>query len=441
MDGVVYSDRTPQVDYWVVRKAYSPVQVKEREVAASQNADSIPLHVENRHDFRSLSGFTLRWSLKRNGVSVQDGSVALSTKAKQTETVAIPARLPAGAGTDIFTLELRCVDETGRQLYERSLQVNTGATRDSRWSALLAALRDAAPVLEESAASVVVRHSAYRLELDRASGRLALLRPDGSSLVTAFGPHTGRNPTINDMGKGRERLPSLWTGSLLRDPADVKTAVRRTDAGIEISVSGRYVRPDKPDESVSGGYTLLAKANGTIEVSYAYAPEHATGDLLEAGLALSVPAQQSEFQWLGQGPYAGYPGKDRQNEYGLYHLNRDDLYLPGNRRAVELAAFAQPSGPGVLLSGERMTLDLENKDGATILSHLALVPGERSTNEGQGENVDISSRLKASSIKSISGRFILMPLSNEWPSHLAAWFGAPGTRVPVTRPFTRSYDQ
>jgi len=95
----------------------------------------------------------------------------------------------------------------------------------------------------------------------------------------------------------------------------------------------------------------------------------------------------------------------------------------------------------VLLAGDGLTVDLENKDGATILSHLAAVPGGYATNEGQGEKIDMSNRLAADQLRSIEGSFTLLPLSPAWPRPLATWQGAPSERVPVLKPFLRSYDQ
>ncbi len=441
MDGLVYSDRTPQTDYWLVRKVYSPVQIKERAPPARPGDQMLSFDVENRHDFRSLAGFHLVWALQQNGSVLRQGSVALAAPPKRTETVSVSVSLPAKPEDDVFTFALRCEDETGRSIYERDLRLDTGLSDGARLSALRASVSAGELGLDQDDDRIVVRHPGYRLELGRHTGRLALRKPDGEVLVSDFGPHTGRNPTINDMGKGRERLPELWAGSLLTEVTDLKTEARRTAEGIEITVGGRYPRPGKPEEAVVGACTLRISPDGVIEVGYDYAPEHATGELLEAGFALSVPAAQSEFRWLGEGPYAGYPGKDRLNEYGLFHLNRDDLYFPGNRRSVELALLAQPAGPGLLLVGSRLTVDLEKQGEATILSHLACVPGERGAQEGQGENVDISSRLKAASLNTISGRFILLPLSSEWPGPLVRWFGAPDRRVPVLKPFLRSYDQ
>lgn len=444
MDGLVYSDRTPQTDYLLVRKVYSPVQIKERLLAIKPGAQKLLLQVENRNDFRSLSGMKLKWALRRNGASIQDGVIALSAKAKETETVSAAVTLPEELATDVYTLDLRCVDEEGRQIYECGMRLDSGAAEDARWKQVCASLPKMDASLEIADSVISVRHPSCQLKLDRQSGQLTLLGPDGSVLVSAFGPHTGRNPTMNDMAKDFERLPTLWRGSVLSEVTNLKTEARQTPDGIELSVSGTYPRPDKPEESVVGGYKVVLKSRGTINVSYEYTPRNATGEMLEAGFALALPAAQSEFRWLGEGPYAGYSGKDRQNEYGIFHLNREDLYFPGNRRNVELATFARPTGSGLLMSGTNMTLDLECLADTTILSDLAQVPGPK---EGKGsgvdknENVSISSRLNASSLRSISGKFTLLPLANVWPKLLKDWLGSSGARTKVTKPFIHSYDQ
>ena len=440
MDGLVYSDRTPQTDYWQVRKVYSPVQIPERALAVKPGAQTLTLTVENRFDFRTLEGVKLKWALRRNGASLQDGVAPLRAKAKATEAVALRATLPEDLSTDVFALELRCEDDGGRAFYERSIRLESGAAEDARWAALRAALPEAEASLEVTDSFIAVRHASYQLKLDRRSGQLALLSPGGGVIISAAGPHMGRNPTINDMGKAREREPELWRWGLLREARDVQAEAKQTPEGIRLTVSGTYPRPGKPGEALRGGYELLVARSGAIDVSYRYEPLQATGEVPEAGFALELPAAHAGFRWLGQGPYAGYPGKDRLNEYGLFHLGREDLYFPGNRREVELAAMTDPAGSGVLLAGGRMTLDLENVDGATRLSHLARVPGERSGG-GKGENVDVSSRLKADDKAGFEGRFIVLPVSAPWPALLAKWFGAPGRPADVKRLYLSSYDR
>lgn len=109
----------------------------------------------------------------------------------------------------------------------------------------------------------------------------------------------------------------------------------------------------------------------------------------------------AEFRWIGQGPYAGYPGKDRLNEFGLFHLNR----------AVE-------------------------RDGdKTLLKHNAVISclGNKI---GRAESL-----VNSAKVGRISGSFTLVPTEDAWPAALTRWFGKPAAAREVFRPFYHSYDQ
>jgi beta-galactosidase len=440
VDGIVYSDRTPQIDYWQVRKVYSPVQIREQALAVRPGRQDVSLHVENRFDFRSLAGIKLNWSLRKNSTTLQSGVIPLKASASETETISFPVTLPSPLADDVFILELRCVDEAGHQFYERSVRFNT-LPDGARGAALLASLPSAEPALEVSESVISIRHPRCQLKLDRRSGQCSLFDANGVALVSTLGPHTGRVLTINDLGKQRDGESTHWRGELLREVTGLKTTAQKTSDGVLVTVSGTYPRPGAPEQGVEGEYRLLFRSSGVAEVNYQYVPVRAGGAFVEAGLALAVPAAQSEFRWLGQGPYASYPGKDRLDEFGLFHLNREDQYFPGNRRWVELAFLANPYGAGILLAGTNMTVSVDYLNSTTILSHLALVPGQATGNENKGENVDNKSEIKAGSVKSISGKFTLLPLSTVWPTPLANWFGLPGEHVEIHKRFFHSYDQ
>lgn len=440
MDGLVYSDRTPQVDYWQVRKVYSPVQIRVPEITVEGGSQDVVIPIENRFDFRSLGGIKLKWEIKKNGSEIDRGELGLDAKAKQTQTVVLPISLPKELSNDVFSLVLKC-EEDGQQIYERSLRLKTKKDAE-RWDALRAELSRGKPRLTMSDSKIEVSASAFKVEVDRATGVLSIVSDSGEILVSEMGPHMGRGPTMNDLAKRREREPEIWKWGLMRKPTNLQTNAHETAEGVEISINGDYQRPGKPNESVQGGYKLLVSGEGTIEVSYSYKPINVTGEVLEAGFGLGVPARQSEFRWIGQGPYAGYPGKDRLNEYGIHHLSRQDLYFPGNRRGVEFSLLTEPKGAGILLTdGSAGTIDVEDKGDFTIVSHLSLVPGEEGNSADQGENVDVSSRLKADSINEVGGQFTIVPLSSKWPQSLKTWFGEPGEAVEVKKPFLRSYDR
>jgi beta-galactosidase len=220
------------------------------------------------------------------------------------------------------------------------------------------------------------------------------------------------------------------------DPAHQQSKlveVARTPDGVRLRFAAKYTRPGLPEQSIAGEHTLLVRADGTIDVRYEYRPDKANGALLEAGLAFRTAA--SEFRWIGQGPYAGYPGKDRLNEFSIYHLNREDLYFSGNRRGVECAVASAPDGRGFALICAAGDVAVEAVEGGFVLSHNAVLSGRGNKGVGPESPVD------ATKVGRIAGHFTLVPLGKPWPEVLVRWFGQPSAIVPVFHPFLRSYDQ
>jgi beta-galactosidase len=346
--------------------------------------------------------------------------------------VAIPVNLPESTAGDVFALATSCVDENGQQFFERTIRLDQSPV-GARAAQFLAGLPAGEPKLTETGSDVRVSNGRFEVRLNRQTGSLSLRDGSGRILADGLYPHVGRKFTMAE--EVRARNTPIWKGNYLPNPVDPKIDVATTDGGVQVTVHGKYPRNDLPDQFLDGQYTLLVTNHGTLEISYSYAPGKATGTFLEAGLSLVAPAGTSELRWIGQGPYAGYPGKDRLNEFGLHHLNREDIRFQGNRREVEVAVLSNPAGRGLAVAGEAMDLAVENTADGVILSHNALLSGRGN----KGSNPDAP--LRADAIKQISGKFTLVPVEPSWPALLTQWFGQPSQAVEVQHPFYQSYDQ
>jgi beta-galactosidase len=211
--------------------------------------------------------------------------------------------------------------------------------------------------------------------------------------------------------------------------------VTKTANGARVVVRAQYDRPGATNQRFGGGIALKVASNGSIDVSYNFKPTNTEGQLLEVGLSMIAPESATEFRWLGAGPFAGYPGKDALNEFGLHHLTSGDLRFQGNRREVDLALLTSKAGAGVLLGGTNMDVAVENVAGGILFNHNARVSG-RGNKGGAPE-----SSIKGSSLNPIAGQFTLLPLSKEWPATLNCWFGSTSGKPELQKPFYRSYDQ
>ncbi len=433
MDGIVYSDRAPQPDYWEVRHVYSPVQIPETSLPLTAGANQFTFTVENRFDFRALQGFGLEWTLMSNGRKIQTGSLLLHAAARTSESVSIKSNLPPADLSDAFSwLALRCLNEKGVALYERSIRL-IPAQAISPAASVAHQLTPGKLSLEESAGTFTVSHPNFILKLNRATGEITLHDPAGHPLADGFSPHVGRRFTEGEFMRAKKE--QTWTNAPLQAAAKLETRATQAPEGIALRVRGRYARSDAPEQALEGETNLLVRTDGRIEVTYDYAPVNGRGLLLEAGLELRLPIAATEFHWIGTGPFTGYPGKDVLNEFGRYHLNRDDLNFSGNRRGVELAILADATGAGVLmLPASPSDIAVERTTEGVTLSHNALLSGRGTKFVGP------DTFLKAEAAPRIAGKFTLLPLTNRWPKPLLDWLGEPNSVKPF-QPYYHSYDQ
>lgn len=467
-DGVTYSDRTPQTDFWQMRKVYAPVRIVERSARVEPGAQDVALTVENRYDFRTLAGLNLHWSLQRNGRELQRGKTALKAPSGGSETLRIPVDIPADAAGDVLTLNLRIIGEQGRQVNERTLRLELEGQARSAWVEALAA---GAPSVNASAQEIHVALPQWTLTVQRATGQLSIRDKAGKVLVAGIHPHSGRKPTMAEAL--RARTSGLWLPSMLTRLEDAIVEVRQADGKLRIAVSGHYPLPAsgkataplpasgaappfddlmpaaasapagqasqvagrQRKEGLAGGYEMEIGSGGAIAIKYAFTPVDASGILSEAGLSVVAPAGVDQFRWIGQGPYAGYPGKDRLNEFGLFHLHRDDLYFKGNRRETELAMLTTVSGAGFALALDRGDVAVERDGQQTLLSHNALIGSLGNKGRPPETTVSLNKDLR------IAGAFTLVPLDERWPAPLVRWFGKPAAAKQIFKPYFHSYDQ
>lgn len=445
-DGIVYSDRTPQVDYWQVRKVFAPVRIVERHLNARPGEQEIKLAVENRHDFRTLAGMALNWSLCTNGVIAQSGSLPLGAPPHGHETVSLKLNLPADAAQQVSALQLVCVNELGRTIVERSIRLDVDEEPLAEKLVASLPVADALKV-EQTETTARVIHPDFSVNVNRRTGEVQIRSTAGELLATGFFPHTGRRFTMaeelrvarakkeateSDLRTG---ISSIWSDAYLRAGEVQLAEAKSTANGASVTIRGKYPRPDAPTQSLNGEVMLQISRRGSISVSYNFKPEKTDGQLLEVGLSMLAPSAASEFRWLGAGPFAGYPGKDALNEFGLFHLTSEDIRFQGNRRDVELALLTTKAGSGVLLAGTDLDVAVENVSGGVIFSHNERVSG-RGNKGGTPDN-----SIKGSSLKQVAGEFTLLPLANKWPAALNRWFSSTAGAADLQKPFLRSYDQ
>ena len=214
----------------------------------------------------------------------------------------------------------------------------------------------------------------------------------------------GRKPTLAENIKQKDRLPEHYLLPL--DNQEVKAEVTKTPL-----------------------------ADRGLQVDFTLTPDTADVFRAELGLAYLLDADIDRIQWMGNGPFASYPGRHQANRYGLWAKHKDDLYFEGNHNGVDAALLTDKAGNGLLVVGDSLDLNFEQTDRGIVLTVNAAVSGQGpkfAKTQFPGWTKDKGS---------VSGQFRIYTIhADQWPQAVSRLF-LPAHAVPAPfRPFETQYD-
>ncbi|RZF59777.1 glycoside hydrolase family 2 TIM barrel-domain containing protein [Sphingobacterium corticibacterium] len=429
-DGIVYADRTPQTDFFQMRKIYTPVKALDDTLYFRGGNQNFEIKIQNRYDFTDLAAVKFKWELYADTTIINSGIVPLKGNPHETITASINTTLPETPAALFYYLRLTVEDKEHFQVYEKTYplyqQKSTVDLIDKIGSP------NAKPILKANA----VESNDYQFEFEEQSGITQLKNGNGVLLIAdGMFARVGRKPSMAQDATTTSRRSkirhTLWNPFLLTDP---KVKVIRHDAE-QLRVNYTYQPDSMENRAISGEITYDFSDRGYINVHYNLLPK-GQEEAVETGLSFVIPSSFTEFKWIGKGPYAAYPGKDRLSEFGVYHLNSNDLYFAGNRQDVECAVFTDVHGNGFALIANKANIAVERTEKGIVVSHNAHVSSVFNKYEWPQ---DLYSFKESDGIK---GMFTIVPFSTTtWPSVLNDLFGDNKKITKAFQPFYHSYDQ
>ena len=133
-----------------------------------------------------------------------------------------------------------------------------------------------------------------------------------------------------------------------------------------LPIDNHQVKADIQSKAIDGGE----------EITFTLSPDTADVFRSELGLAYLLDVKIDRVQWIGQGPFASYPGRYHANRYGFWAKHKDDLYFEGNHGGIDAALFTDKDGNGVLIVGDSLNLNFEQTDQGIVMTVNAAVSGQ-----------------------------------------------------------------
>jgi beta-galactosidase len=354
-DGVVYSDRTPQTDYFEMRKVYSPIRLGDADVKFTTGGRlELRAPVDNRFDMLCLDN-AIRgdWKIFANRRKVASGEVSVPKLAPHSKGALSISADVLTASAAVWLIEIDFYERrTGRKLYERSYPLSV--------------------TLPEAAADC-----ALSIGFDAAAKAVVFRGVDGAELLRS--PILARVDRRPMLSKDRKtRTLDRWTPNAL-EPASVKVVESSGDSLVIDAVwKPKEHTSDKKIEGVReiSGTVRFKVDEGAVRVDYSlrYATDR---DLVETGLALELPARFRRFDWVGQGPYECYPLASMLSEFGIWAVDSGDLRFSGNRQGVHLVLIGADDGrTAAVIPGRPEDVVFERRGDNVLVGHNAFVAGK-----------------------------------------------------------------
>lgn len=388
-DGIVYPNRYPQTDYWQVRAAFSPVVITQNETGYV---------ITNRYDFTNLNSLQCKVEYFDKAKSIRTYTNRCDVAPHESAAFRLFDNARKGEGSyAVVSFSNSKGDEVYRQSFKFG-DVNIDADSISN--------EKAKPLSADSVKSWIIKNVRVRM---------------------------GRKPTLSseatvERDKARGGKHHLWSPYLLK----------ATKAELK---NGRYVVRFDCDSThyVDGTIEVTQRGNGVWAIDYNLTA-HGKGEALETGLTIvtGLPSQNTTLSYMGNGPYACYPGRSALSWYGSHSLSADDIRFPGNRMGVDIAMLSNKEGKSYVLvprKGKNVCLE-RNDDGTISLSHTVNVASPFNKNvwpeSGLTEDTDGVA---------INGKLDLYTTKGQANTYLRSFLNMDSDSKAVQRPFYNSYDQ
>jgi beta-galactosidase len=437
-DGIVYSDRTPQTDYWQVRKVYSPVRVVETKLPVVAGKQILKFSVYNQYDFLNLSTLKGKWTLYQNRKVAGTGTLSVNCAPHDTVSQELPIVLPVSPETDVWHLQLEFQDKNKIMVCNHTIELQTGHGFNKVLEEILAEREKGQLNVEKKPEGSSVSYNGFYYDFQNNDLSVKIMDNQEGSKPLAVGlyAHTGRALKISDMTMKGEGEEMYWEPHLLPATQIEKLEETKNGGSFHLSANASFFRGEKfPGQRLVGSLDYLVSGNGVLTVNYRWKPENATGMFLEAGVSFMLPEQITDFIWLGDGPYPSHPDKYLLADYGAHYLKKGDLNFNGNRANVNVAVLTDSNGNGIAILGDHSNISVEVLNNQVILSHNAKLMGVGNKGSRAQE------KLYGESMGEIYGTFKIIPLrANQWPAKLVELLGVPDASLRPFQPFYHSYD-
>ncbi|MFI0939709.1 glycoside hydrolase family 2 TIM barrel-domain containing protein [Streptomyces sp. NPDC021020] len=265
--GVIDLYRRRKPEFWLTKKAFSPVQIADGVLTGLTPGGAIPVPVQNWFDHSNLGELTVTWQ-----IGSRSGTVGgVNVPARQSGTLTIPAG-PWAAG-DVLHLTF---NRGSALVDEYRLWLNT------RTSPAFIPVGGTAPTVQETANRIVLTgvDAPFTVVFDKSTARLVEATAGGTRVLTG-GPDLVISRTV----------PGRWAGA--------SAAVTTSGGQAVVTLTGAF-------GSVGATFRIAVDGHGLLTTTYTIT-NPPTGQVSDVGVRYTLADGTDTLTWQRDGQWTAYP--------------------------------------------------------------------------------------------------------------------------------------
>ena len=315
-NGLVNPDRDPHPGYYEVKHVYQNIAI------SPVDTEKGLFRIENRHYFTSLDGYTVKWSVERDGRRLKKGKLHFETPAQEADTfrVRLPRMKKAGTYRIFFETETRTaaplIGKGAILACDDILLKDTDARKAFK-------VKGKAPEIIESDAELRITTGKAELIFDKVAGHIRSYRVGGKDIMDPdFGlqPNFWRGPTDNDYGNGFPYRAQAWKEASRTFDATATTAEVKEGRALLLT-----------DYALPGGSNLHVEyevlPDGILTVRSDFKGGKGKGiDIPRIGYRFRV--RDDAFRYFGRGPVENYVDRRKGTFQRIYTASAEKEFYP-----------------------------------------------------------------------------------------------------------------
>ncbi len=305
--------------------------------------------IVNRYDFTDLSGFTFVWTLLKDGVEVNGGTLdRLSLAPDEKAIVKIPYG-PLDNGSEYF-LNISCLMDNGCLWAQPGHEVASAqfalGERRKTWQK-----PEAGQIgMVSSDGEIRFVSGDFSISFSTVDGMLRTLSYGGRDVLSGPGAMSMAwyRSVGNDKFTDQAPYPSSYR--------NVKSGYRLEDGYAAVDVEGEVaIDCCGKDVSMPFNVSYMVYADGTLDVKASFVKPHGADIIRRMGIRLALEKGHENVAWYGRGPHENYADRCASATYGIYRASVDEFasehYVRsqsmGNREGVRWLEVTDASGDGI----------------------------------------------------------------------------------------------